>query len=255
MPAKFLAFVLALFGAGGAGDASPGSTAPTTAPPAAPVRVAQAPATKPSSADTIVDAVQKFYQDTPQYSAKFSQTVVRGTFGKITTSDGRVYLKKPGRMRWDYVSKRDKRITRSQMSDGNTIWVVLVQDKQYFQQSLTNSALPVAVTFLTGKGDLQKDFNAVVDTSGKFGTKADHVLHLTPKVMSAQFKDLYLVVDPKNYRVKQSIVINAGGDVNKFQFFEPDTKTKVADTWFVFNPNAPIAKGFRRIEPPKETTH
>jgi outer membrane lipoprotein-sorting protein len=248
MSAKIIAVVLALWSGGGAGASG--------TPP--PVRVAQGPAARPGApatsaeAEKIVDEVQKFYQDTPQLTAKFRQTVKSGTFGKTTISDGQVYLKKPGRMRWDYVSKRDRSITRSQMSDGNTIWVVLVQNKQYFEQSLAQSALPVAVTFLTGKGNLKKDFNAVLDASGKFGAKSDKVLHLTPRQPSAQFKDLYLVVDPQNYRVKQSVVINAGGDVNQFQFFEPDTKKKVADTWFVFNPKAPAAKGFRLIEPPKE---
>jgi outer membrane lipoprotein-sorting protein len=252
MSAKVLAFVLALFGAGNPGHdghASPVRVAqgPTTAKPAPPGANASG-----AEANKIVDAVQKFYQDTPQLSAKFRQTVTSGTFGKTTVSDGQVYLKKPGKMRWDYVSKRNKSITRSQMSDGNTIWAVLVQNKQYFEQSLAQSALPVAVTFLTGKGNLRNDFNAVLDSSGKYGTKTDRVLHLTPKKPSAQFKDLFLVVDPENYRVKESVVINAGSDINKFQFFEPDTKKQVADTWFVFNPKAPATKGFRLIEPPKE---
>ncbi|HTE56720.1 MAG TPA: outer membrane lipoprotein carrier protein LolA [Kofleriaceae bacterium] len=253
MPANLIAIVLALFGAGAPGGAAPPpAPAPTAKPAAAPTgKPAPAPAGA-RDAERIVDAVQKFYQDTPQFSAKFRQTVLSGTFGKTTLSDGQVYLKKPGKMRWDYVSKRNKSITRSQMSDGNTIWVVLVQNKQYFEQSLTNSALPVAVTFLTGKGNLKLDFNVALDSTGKFGSKTDRVLHLTPKKPSAQFKDLYLIVDPENYRVKQSVVINSGGDVNKFEFFEPDTAKRVADTWFVFNPKAPAAKGFRRIEPPKE---
>jgi len=249
MPAKILTFVLALFGAGSAEDASSVRTAQAPSAQAPSARATPAPAGQ--EANQIVDAVQKFYQDTPQLTAKFRQTVVSGTFGKTTVSDGQVYLKKPGKMRWDYVSKRKKTITRSQMSDGKAIWVVLVQDKQYFEQSLSDSALPVAVTFLTGKGNLKSDFNAVLDASGKFGKKTDRVLHLTPKQPSAQFKDLYLVIDPSNYRVKESIIINAGGDVNKFQFFEPNTAKKVADTWFVFNPQSPAAKGFQRIEPPK----
>lgn len=257
MQTPMLAFLLALFGAD-AGDA-PLLAQATPAPAAAPTAPARpstpAPARPIASAEAakIVDAVQKFYQDTPQFTATFRQTTVLGTFGRTQTNDGKVYLKKPGKMRWDYVNKRDKKsISKSQMSDGTTIWVVLVQDKQYFQQNIADSALPVAVTFLTGKGDLKKEFNAAIDTSGKFGSKTDRVLHLTPKKPSAQFKDLYLVVDPKDNRVKQSIVINAGGDVNKFQFFEPDTRKQVADTWFVFNPSAPAARGFRKIEPPKE---
>ena len=251
MSANFLAIVLALFGAGAPGDAAPPIVAQGPAVPAP--KPAPGPARPVASeADRIVDAVQKFYQATPQLSAKFRQTVRSGTFGKTTVSDGRVYLKKPGKMRWDYVSKRKKGVTRTQMSDGTTIWVVLVQDKRYFEQKLGESEVPVAVSFLTGKGSLRDEFNAALDSSGKFGSKTDRVLHLTPKKPSAQFKDLFLVVDPENYRVKQSIVVNAGGDVNHFQFFEPDAATKVADTWFVFNAKAAASKGFRRIEPPKE---
>jgi outer membrane lipoprotein carrier protein len=251
MSANFLAIVLALFGAGAPGDAAPPLVAQ------GPVAPAPKPAPGPANptateADRIVDAVQKFYQATPQLSAKFRQTVESGTFGKTSISDGRVYLKKPGKMRWDYVSKRKKGVSRSQMSDGSTLWVVLIQDKQYFEKSLGDSEVPVAVSFLTGAGNLKKEFNAVLDSSGKYGSKTDRVLHLTPKKPSAQFKDLYLVVDPENYRVKQSVVVNAGGDVNRFQFFEPDMATKVADTWFVFNAKAAVSKGFRRIEPPKE---
>ncbi len=261
MTVKILAFLLALFG-GGAGSGSPvvaqaqpaKQQQPAAKQPAPPTAKKPAPpAASSAEALKIVDAVQKFYQATPQLTATFRQTTVLGAFGKTQTNDGHVYLKKPGRMRWDYTNKRDKKsISKSQMSDGKTIWVVLVTDKQYFTQSLKDSTLPVAVTFLTGKGDLKSEFNAALDTTGQFGSKTDKVLHLTPKKPSAQFKDLYLVVDPQNNRVKQSIVINAGGDVNKFQFFEPDTTKTVADAWFVFNPKAPAARGFRQIVPPKE---
>ncbi|HKE19051.1 MAG TPA: outer membrane lipoprotein carrier protein LolA, partial [Kofleriaceae bacterium] len=168
MTVKILAFLLALFG-GGAGGAPtrvaqaqpqaqpPSGNKPPAAQGAQPGKQpgaqppAQPPAPGPAAgssaeAEKLVDRVQKFYQATPQFTAKFRQTTVLGAFGKTQTNDGRVYLKKPGRMRWDYVNKRDKKtISKSQMSDGTTIWVVLVADKQYFQQSLKDSALPVAV--------------------------------------------------------------------------------------------------------------
>ena len=57
-----------------------------------------------------------------------------------------------------------------------------------------------------------------------------------------------LVVDPASFRVKKSVVTNAGGDTNEFNFYEPDTSKAVADSWFVFNPKAAGAKGFREIK-------
>jgi outer membrane lipoprotein-sorting protein len=132
------------------------------------------------------------------------------------------------------------------MSDGKMIWAVDINGKWYYKQNLAQSTLPVAVTFLTGKGDLGKEFDSKLLTGTKHGGPNDKVLELTPKKPSAQFKTLVLVVDPANYRVKKSIVTTATGDTNEFAFFEPDLAKAVADTWFVFNPKA--VKGFREIK-------
>jgi outer membrane lipoprotein carrier protein len=240
---KTIAFLAALAGA----DDGRSSAPPPRAPAA--TRVAQAPAAP--SATRIVDRVQEFYRTTKHLSAKFRQTNVNATFGKTAISDGRVYLKKPGKMRWDYFSKRNKnQVSKTQISDGKTIWAVDFGGRWYYKESLSQSALPVAVTFLSGSGDLKKDFHAKLDKSGKWaGSKTDHVLELTPRQPSAQFKELFLVVDPSNYRVKHSIVINAAGDVNQFSFYEPNTARVLADGSFVFNPKSKAAKGFREIQP------
>lgn len=214
-----------------------------TSPTAGAIRVA------PNAADEVVKGVQDFYKKTQQLTAKFRQSNFNKTFGMPTVNDGKVYLKKPGKMRWDYFSKRDKnKITRSQMSDGKMIWAVDVNGKWYYKQDLARSTLPVAVTFLTGKGDLTREFNARLLTGSKHGAATDKVLELTPKKPSAQFKTLVLVVDPASFRVKKSIVTTATGDTNEFSFFEPDTSKMVADTWFVFNPKGPSTKGFREIK-------
>lgn len=212
-----------------------------TSPTAGAIRLA------PNQADEVVKGVQDFYKKTSQLTAKFRQTNVNKTFGLPTVNDGKVYLKKPGKMRWDYFSKRDKnKVSRSQMSDGKMIWAVDVNGKWYYKQDLGKSTLPVAVTFLTGKGDLSREFSPKLLTGSKHGAASDKVLELTPRKPSAQFKTLVLVVDPASFRVKKSIVTTATGDTNEFSFFEPDTAKVVADTWFVFNPQT--AKGFREIK-------
>ena len=199
-------------------------------------------------AGQVVNGVQAFYRKTPRLTASFRQVVVNATFGDPKASAGRVYLKKPGKMRWDYFSEREKnKVSRSQMSDGKVIWAVDVNGKWYWRDHLANSPLPVAVTFLTGKGDLSKEFNAKLLTGSEHGGASDEVLELTPKKPSAQCKTLVLVVDRKNFRVKKSIVTTATGDTNEFSFYEPDASKALADSLFVFNPKA--AKGFRQIKP------
>lgn len=197
-------------------------------------------------AGAVVARVQAFYVDAQRLTALFRQTYTNTTFGKQSVSDGKLWIKKPGKMRWDYRGEKGSKVKKSFISDGTTLWAVEHDNKQVFKKNLEDDMLPVAITFLYGKGDLARDFRAALDTSGKYGKKTDYVLELSPRAPSAQYKTLYLVVDPGNFRVKESIVIEASGNTNHFRFFSPDTKAAVKDGWFVFNEKQ--FKSYRVVE-------
>ena len=199
-------------------------------------RVAAAP-TAPT-ADEVVGKVQAFYANVNQVTAKFRQVVTNAAFGDKKVSDGKVWIKKPGKMRWDYYSKpHEGKIDtkKSFISNGTYLYVVEHDNKQVFRKNLQNDLMPVAISFLYGKGDLKAEFTPALDTTGTYGTKDDLVLKLTPKKQSVQYKLLYLVVDPSNYRVKQSVIIDSSDNINHFRFYEPDFDAKVDDKWFEFN--------------------
>ena len=206
------------------------------APAAGTAAAAQAPATV--NANDAVQSVQKFYANIKQVKAKFRQTVKNATFGTEKDSDGVVWLAKPGKMRWDYEEKKGKDVVvkKSFISNGKTLFVVEHDNKQVMKKNLQQDLMPVAVSFLYGSGDLGKEFNAAIDTSGTYGTKGDVVLKLTPKQPSAQYKNLFLVVNATDYHVKESIIIDSSNNVNHFRFFEPDFDSPIKDSWFEFNP-------------------
>ena len=216
-------------------------------------QVQKAEAKKEATAAELVDKVQDFYQKTKFLEAKFRQVITNKTFGRDTISDGKVYLAKPGKMRWDYYKLKKKKkkpvYTKSFISDGKTLWAVLVEDKQFYKKDLSKDMLPVAVSFLTGEGDLNRDFTASIDTKTKHGTKSDVVLKLVPKKPSASYKTLWLVVDTKDHRVKSSIVLNTKGDTNKISFFTPKTNKPIAKTIFEFNEKA--NKSFKLMKAPE----
>ena len=201
---------------------------------------APAPAKTTASAGDVVDSVQKFYKDIKQVTAVFRQTVHISTFGTDKTSDGTVWLMKPGKMRWDYVEKKKDvvQVKKSFISNGSYLYVVEHDNKQVVKKNLEADLMPVAVTFLYGKGDLKAEFNAALDTASSYGAKGDVVLKLTPKKPSAQYKNLYLVVDPAQFRVKESVIIDSSNNVNHFHFYSPDFEKPIKDTWFEFSENS-----------------
>lgn len=212
------------------------------------------PQTKRASAGEVVEKVQVFYKGTKRLRAKFRQTTFQKVMGRKQTSDGMVYIKKPGMMRWDYKKKKKGKKTRTSksfISDGSQMWAVFHDDKQFMKKKLEENLLPVAVTFLYGKGDLSKDFSAKFASGGKYGKKTDYVLELSPRKPSAQYKKLYLVVSPDNFRVTQSIVENSEGDTNHFRFYEPNTTKTIKTSWFVFAEKRALKMDYREATPPE----
>ncbi len=186
------------------------------------------------NATTVLGNVQQFYTGTKQLSAKFRQHVTNNAFGKTSTSDGELWVQKPGSVRFDYVAKTHK-VDKSFVFDGTTAWMVDHKNLQIAKQQASTTAMPAAMSFLTGGKQLAQQFNVALSTSGMYGKT---VLELTPEQPSAQYKQLFFVVDPKDWHVTKSIVIDSKGDTNEFDLFAPDVKTVPAPSLFKVDPKA-----------------
>jgi outer membrane lipoprotein carrier protein len=235
-----------------ASGAAPAARGTAHIAPSAPLVAA---AGVPSTATEVVDRVQQFYAGIKQVTAQFRQAVTNNTFGSTKTSDGSVLIMKPGKMRWDYLDKKKDpkdpgkeivEVKKSFISNGSYLYVVEHDNKQVVKKNLQQDLMPVAVSFLYGKGDLRAEFNAELDKTGKYGEKDDLVLRLTPKQPSAQYKNLYLVVSPKDFHVSQSVIVDSSSNVNHFRFFAPDFEKPIKDSLFEFDERS--VKNYRVID-------
>jgi outer membrane lipoprotein carrier protein len=207
----------------------------------APAEVAQAPAKietpiprekieAAAEVTRIVDAMQKAYEDTKDFSANFTQRYTYTLLRRTQESKGRVLFKKPGLMRWDYAAPNEKAF----IVDGKALWVHQPEDKTALvDRCFKQDGLTASVAFLWGAGDIRKQFN-VKRFGGVFGEKTDEHLELTPKSKNNVFAKLILVLDPKTARVKQSIVVDPQGNVNQFIYDEARFNSNVDQKQFAF---------------------
>jgi outer membrane lipoprotein carrier protein len=232
-----------------------GAPVPGPAPAPAPQQIAPvvplagAPGAVDHTKPTVVlDQVQKFYGSIKQVTAQFRQSVTNDMLGSTKTSDGTLWIMKPGKMRWDYLEKKKDKVevTKSFISNGTNLYVVEHDNMQVVKKNLQQDMMPVAVSFLYGKGDLKTEFNPELDDSGKYGGKGDLVLRLTPKKPSAQYKNLFLVVSPADYHVTQSVIVDSSNNVNHFRFYSPDFAKEIKDTWFEFDERS--VKNYRVVD-------
>jgi outer membrane lipoprotein-sorting protein len=92
---------------------------------------------------------------------------------------------------------------------------------------------PTPALFLTGKGDLTRDFTAAFDKvpDAPAGSIA---LKLTPKRREPEYESLTLVVEPKTLNLQMLITIDSQGGRSAFTFSNLKENIGLADNQFVF---------------------
>jgi len=204
----------------------------------------QLPAQTPApalDAAQVVERVQNFYESTADYQADFTQTYFHRLFNKTQRSYGTVFIKKPGKMRWEY-SRPERKLF---VSDGATLWVFEPEAQQAFRQALGESQLPTAITFLAGGGDIARDFRTRLLDARRNGYAQGHVLELRPHEPQPSFERILFFVDGQSFQVLRTLVLDAAGNRNRMDFSNVLLNPGVADARFRFTP----PNGTRIIEP------
>lgn len=210
-----------------------GSAFAQTAPAPAP---APAPTQGKATAGDVAAKVQKAYQSISSYEADFEQQYQMKAFGQTKTSKGHVTFVKPGKMRWDYTEPKDNVV----VSDGATLWSYVAADKQARKMAVKDSQMPTALAFLTGKGDLAKEFNLeLFDAGEKF--KGGYILKATPKVATNLYNFVMFYIDGQTYHVRRVLIVDAQDNRNRFDFAKPKVNEKVDDSRFKWSPPAGVS--------------
>jgi outer membrane lipoprotein carrier protein len=172
--------------------------------------------------------IQKAYDKTTRFQANFKQKYHHKILKKIDESEGKIYFQKPGMLRWDYQSP----YVKSFVITNNSLWVHQPEDNLvHVNKCFKQDGLTASISFLWGQGKISEQF-LTTWFEGQLGDKQDHHIALIPMQKNGIYKQLILVVDNKTYRVKQSIVIDLGGNMNQFIFSDAHFNQKILAALF-----------------------
>jgi outer membrane lipoprotein carrier protein len=199
---------------------------------------------KDLTAGQVAEKIQKFYEATRDFQAAFQQEYFSKALGRKKSSSGFVYIKKPGRMRWDYKEPRPKHF----VADGKALYIYDPELEQVMvDRAFSGSELTTAVTFLWGKGKLSDEFQIAFSGRSDLGGPGHYVLQMLPK-REARFKQLVMVVDKQTFKVTETVVEDPGGNVNHIFFANISTNVGLKDESFRFE----IPAGVDVIEAPRK---
>ena len=193
-----------------------------------------APAAPEADAAALARRVQRYYEATRDLEARFTQTYTYEGFGRKQVSKGTVKLKKPGMMRWDYLAPTPKTIA---VKGSRLVQFEPEENQAFVDERFDASAMSAAVTFLMGKGDLAREFDASLGEGG--------VLVLTPKEPDPRVERIELSVGPEG-QVRASRVIDGSRNVNELTFEDVRRNVGIADAAF----EVKLPKDVRLVGPP-----
>ena len=183
-----------------------------------------------ASPETVAKQIEAFYKDRADIRAEFVQRVKKPGRSRTMKKSGKVFFKRPGKMRWDY--KKPEQVFY--ISDGKVLWSYQPEDALVTKLNITASELYHQSRYLFGQGDLSGDFELAKGTGAADG---QYALVLKPKKSSRNFKHLTLVVDLSTGEIKKTILVDPYDNTSTIEFKRMEYKV-LADKHFNFSPPA-----------------
>ncbi len=185
---------------------------------------------------SLASAVDEHYNHLNSLQAKFTE-IYHGS-GMDRTETGTLWLakgglKKPGKMRWEYRSPREKVF----VSDGKDAWLYLPDERQARRteaRKLDDIRSPIA--FLLGKSKLEKELQGLSSAPDVVPlATGDVMLRGVPQAMAERISEILLEVDPEHRIVR--IMINAvDGSVTEYRFTDQKENQTISEGLFRFRP-------------------
>jgi outer membrane lipoprotein carrier protein len=191
-------------------------------------------AAQPNAPDpaALTRAVQARYDKVRDFTADFTHSYKGGVLKKEVVERGTLQVKKPGRMRWRYTVPEEKLF----VSDGRQIYSYVPADRQVVVSPMpAEDRATTAALFLTGKGDLARDFTAKAATLPPGAPAGSVAIELTPRQEQREYNTLTLVVDPGTHAIRMLAADDRQGGRSAFTFANVKENTGLADKVFEFS--------------------
>jgi outer membrane lipoprotein carrier protein len=192
-----------------------------------------AAAGSPVDVRALADAVDAHYNRLQSMQTNFTE-IYQGA-GMDRTESGTLWLKKPGKMRWEYRSPREKLF----VSDGKTVWFYVPADRQARKEpakKLEDLRSPLA--FLLGKTKLEKELRGLSLAPDVNPREAgDVVLRGMPQAIADQVSEVLLEITPE-HEIRQITLQDVDGSTTEYRFSDQKSDVAVDSARFEFRPPA-----------------
>jgi outer membrane lipoprotein carrier protein len=188
-----------------------------------------------AEATAVARGTDEHYNNLKSFKTDFTE-VYQGP-GVSRTESGTLWLKKPGRMRWEYREPREKLF----LTDSHTAFFYVPGERQAHKTPLRNlDDIRSPLRYLLGKTKLEKELDGLsVATDRSPARTGDTVLRGEPKGMKDRISEVWLEISP-SFQIDRILIREIDGTTTDFRFSNTQENIAVADSLFRFTPPAGV---------------
>lgn len=193
----------------------------------------------------VVKHLQSRYEKMKDLQANFMQQTRIEGFERPVTSSGKVYIKKPGRLRWDYLDPASEEI----YVNHDDVKMYVPEHRQVLVGKLTQMAASKApLELLQGAARLDESFEIEPTPEKERGLGGIRRITLIPKAKEQEsartLQRIVLEVFPKTYFIRMVTLYELSGNVATFEFSDVKPNTGLGNELFDFKapPDVEIVK-------------
>jgi len=177
----------------------------------------------------VAAAVDDHYNHLQSLQAEFTE-IYQGS-GIERTESGTLWLKKPGKMRWEYRSPEEKLF----VGDGNNAWLYLPAEKQARKSSMKKlEDLRSPLAFLLGKSKLEKELQLLSFAPDVQPWRSqDVMLRGIPRGLEDRVRQVLLEITP-DHQIVRILIHGADDSITEYRLDSQQENVKVADDRFRF---------------------
>ena len=182
------------------------------------------------SVDQILEQVENKYTNS-KFAADFIQKSTINAMNITDTATGKVYIKYPGMMRWEY-EKPDRQII---ITDADKLWVYRPEDNQVMTgKAPTFFRDGKGASFLSDIRLIRQKFEISLEQGPPEERDLFHHLKLIPREKTLDISEIRLMVSKQTHNVLQVMTLNFYGDETRIDLINFAFGTDIDDSLFSF---------------------
>jgi outer membrane lipoprotein carrier protein len=177
----------------------------------------------------VAQAVDEHYNQLRSLQADFTE-IYQGS-GIERTESGTLWLKKPGKMRWEYRSPEEKLF----VGDGRDAWLYLPVENQARKSSMRKlEDLRSPLAFLLGKTRLEKELHLLSFAPDVATSKAENaMLRGVPRGLEDRVRQVLLEITPE-HQIARILIHGVDDSITEYRFSNQKENIEVTDRQFSF---------------------